>query len=234
MNEVTYSDSIRIMLTQSEIKYIISNILSKKQISKVDNVRNRHKNIQFDCLLRGYCGEFAIIKYMLSNDILFDNINRKPYVDSIDIDFSYKNINIELKTSLVPDFDKTIDVAISKRDIKLLRRGQAPIENFLGDVHIQIYIDMLRSENDTWLSSIEIDLESNDVDYIYNSFNAKSYMNNIYFVGWIDKITLVSRLNQLPEDSRYWCLDNFKKCFWNCRIKESNKPADIIRYLQSI
>ena len=45
-------------------------------ISKRDNLRNRHANIQYDCILRGYIGEFAIgfNPYILNPmcDILFD------------------------------------------------------------------------------------------------------------------------------------------------------------------
>ncbi|MFN0082477.1 MAG: hypothetical protein ACKVOM_08150, partial [Ferruginibacter sp.] len=61
---ITKNDSICISLTDQEIKQVMEKALTQLFISKRDNLRNRHPNIQYDCILRGYIGEFAITKWM--------------------------------------------------------------------------------------------------------------------------------------------------------------------------
>jgi hypothetical protein len=139
MRNITFLDTIKIELSEEEIKGIIKNVILKIDISKMDNLRNRHKNIQFDCLLRGYIGEYCIIKWLKKFNINFETTNYIEEDENIDIDFYYKEKNIELKTSLIPDVDVTIENAIGRRDIKLIRRGNSKIEDLRGDIHLQIY-----------------------------------------------------------------------------------------------
>ena len=61
---ITKHDSIRISITDDEIKAVMEKARTQLFISKRDNLRNRHANIQYDCILRGYIGEFAIKKWM--------------------------------------------------------------------------------------------------------------------------------------------------------------------------
>jgi hypothetical protein len=69
---------------------LIKNVILKIDISKMDNLRNRHKNIQFDCLLRGYIGEYCIIKWLKKFNINFETTNYIEEDENIDIDFYYK------------------------------------------------------------------------------------------------------------------------------------------------
>lgn len=124
-------------------------------IAKMDNLRYRHRNIQFDCLLRGYVGEYCIIKWLKTFNINFEITNHIQDDENIDIDFYYKEKNLELKTSLVPDADVTIDNAIKRRDIKLIRRGSSRIEDLRGDIHLQIYYSQKRKAKDDWLKLVK-------------------------------------------------------------------------------
>ena len=56
----------------------------------------------------------------------------------MDVDFEYKGLDLELKTSLIPDADKTLQNVFNKRDIKLIRRT-LKIVDLKSDIHIQIY-----------------------------------------------------------------------------------------------
>ena len=136
---ITIKDSIRISVTDDEIKSVMEKARTQLFISKRDNLRNRHANIQYDCILRGYIGEFAITKWMNEQSIFFDKTNYKADGENIDIDLLYKGKNIELKTSLIPDADFTIEKAIENRDIKLIKR-ENEIINLKGDIHLQIFL----------------------------------------------------------------------------------------------
>jgi len=234
MSNITIDDIIRIDLTEEEVKNIIKTVIDKIDISKMDNLRYRHKNIQFDCLLRGYVGEYCIIKWLKKFNINFETTNYIQDNDNIDIDFYYKEKNIELKTSLIPDADITIENAIKKRDVKLIRRGNSRIEDLRGDIHLQIYYSQKRKAKDEWLKFQQINLESNDINYLYDALNARAYKSTTFFVAWIDKTTLIEKVNSLPENERYWSFQGSQRFFWNCKIQDSKKPIDLINYLISL
>lgn len=99
---LTINDVITINLSKDEI---LSCINKTKQHSFVDNLRYRHANVQFDCKLRGYIGEYAIEKWFIENGIDLETTNYIEDGGNIDIDFLIKGKNIELKTSLIPDAD---------------------------------------------------------------------------------------------------------------------------------
>lgn len=228
---VTIEDVIQLELSKEEI---ISCIDKTKQHEFIDNLRNRHKNVQFDCKLRGYIGELAIAKWFAKNSITLSTTNYLEDGDNIDIDFLVKGKNIELKTSLIPDIDGNLATAIAKRDIKLIKRGYETIEQLRGDIHMQIYFSHKTKERDNWLKSQEINLYNNDYEYLYNKFQADQYLDTTFFVAWIDKPSLVRQINSLPTNQRYWSFSNSQRVFWNCKLRISRKPIELISYINSL
>jgi hypothetical protein len=227
---VTKQDAIQIRVTEAEIKSVMQKAMAQFAIAKRDNLRNRHINIQYDCILRGYIGEYAMARWLDENDVYISTQNFKEDGDTMDIDFLYKGKNIELKTSLVPDVDATIANVIAKRDIKLIKR-KATIEELEADIHLQIIFDQRRKAKDEWLQSQTIDIENTTIDILYKSILAKCYINTIYFVGWIDKQTLSDNINALSVDKRTWSFKNSQRDFWNCKISASKKPQELIGFL---
>lgn len=234
MINITKDDAIRFDLSEDEVKNVIKKAIQKIDIAKMDNLRHRHKNIQLDCLLRGYIGEYCIKKWLENFDIYIETTNYLEDNENIDIDFYYKNKNIELKTSLIPDADVTIDKSIKNRDIKLIRRGNSTIEELRGDLHLQIYYSQKRKAKDNWLKAQQIDIESKDIDYLYDLLNARAYKNTTFFVGWIDKETLVNRINTLPTNKRHWTFPGSQRLFWNCKIQNSKRPIELVDYLKTL
>jgi hypothetical protein len=230
---VTAKDIIHLPLSETEIKACIKKAIENLSISSRDNLRNRHPNIQFDCMLRGYIGEFAFHKWLNQYELKVEATNLRLVGDSIDIDFLYKGRSLELKTSLIPDADKNIATAIAKRDIKLIKRENS-IDNFRGDIHLQVFYAQKRKAKDTWLKTADINLNTNDVDYLYKALLAKAYINSTYFVGWIDKNTLVDSIKKLNENQREWTFKGSLRKFWNCKISNSNKPEELIAFLKAI
>ncbi|MEI8270791.1 MAG: hypothetical protein WCG45_05490, partial [bacterium] len=66
---------LNLHLTEAEIITIIAKAKENINIAQLDNLRNRHPNIQFDCMIRGYVGEFVIVKWLEENGIEFKATN---------------------------------------------------------------------------------------------------------------------------------------------------------------
>lgn len=228
----TKEDSICISVTDDEIRQVMEKARTQLFISKRDNLRNRHANIQYDCILRGYIGEFAITKWMNQQGIFFDQSNYRADGETIDVDFLYKGRDIELKTSLIPDADLTLENAIANRDIKLIKR-ESTIEHLRGDIHLQIFFDQRRLAKDEWLAGKIIDINEAGIDELFDKMLARCYRNTAYFVAWIDKPTLIKNINDLPDRDQTWSFKNSQRKFWNCKVSQSNKPADLPNFLKS-
>jgi hypothetical protein len=179
---VTKQDIICLPLADVEIKWVMQRAREQFAIAQRDNLRNRHINIQYDCILRGYIGEFAIRKWLEENDIILTATNFRNDDDNIDIDFLYNGKNIELKTSLVPDADVTIEKSISVRDIKLIKR-EGKIEDLRGDIHLQIYYDQKRKAKDDWLQTQEINIEEENIDVLFEKLLCRCYRNRVYTIA---------------------------------------------------
>ncbi len=230
---ITAQDIICIPLSEEEIKDAIIKAKQNFSIAKRDNLRSRHINIQFDCLLRGYIGEYAIKKWLAECGIFLEVNNYIKDGENIDIDFLYKGKNIELKTSLVPDADVTIERSILKRDIKIIKRNES-IDDLHGDIHLQVYFRQRTKAKDKWLSEAEINLDEENIDLLYHSLLARAYKDTVYFVGWIDKPYLKCQMDSLNGNDRSWTFKNSKRAFWNCKIAQSKRPAELPAFLHQL
>ncbi len=196
-----------------------------------DNLRKREKIIQFDSKLRGYIGEIALKKWFSNNGIEVEATNYFDEESGMDIDFEYKGLQMELKTSLIPDSDSTMKNVIKNRDIKIIRRTRK-IEDLRGDIHIQIFYDQLTNKKDEWLTEQKIEIDSKDLEYIYDNFLGKSYINKTYLVAWIDKPTLSKQMSDLKGYEKSWRFD--KRRFWVCKLTNCFPPNELINYLNKI
>ena len=135
---------VDIQLSKEEILTALHTAL---QQNFIDNLRNRHPNVALDSKLRGYVGEIAFKKWAKSHNIEFKESNIKDYSSGMDIDFVYevgsKRMEVELKTSLIPDVDQDLLEMMNRRDIKLIRRKDKTIEGLDGDIHVQIAFKQL-------------------------------------------------------------------------------------------
>jgi len=138
-------------------------------------------------------------------------------------------LDLELKTSLIPDADKTLLDVFNKRDIKLIRRTRK-IEDLKSDVHIRIFYNRLTNKKDQWLQEQNIDLNSEDLEYLYESFLGKLYVSNTHLVGWIDKSTLIESIKKLKGYEKSWRYG--KRQFWVCKLNECFPPNALIKFLK--
>lgn len=224
-------DIVNILLTKEEIMLALKKALSHQF---VDNLRHRHANVQLDSKLRGYVGEFAFKKWMKVNGIEFSASNIKKESNGMDVDFVYqkgdKNISIELKTSLIPDIDQSLEQALERRDIKLIRRKGKSIEGLESNLHVQIIFQQLRLRKDDWLKKQDINLNA-DPEFIYEQIAAFRYKKDTFLVGWIDKPTLIQLVNAKPQHLQIWKYG--MREFWCCNLQtEALAPLQLIEHLR--
>jgi hypothetical protein len=222
---VKYQDILQLELNKDDV---IEAIAKAKENNFIDNLRDRHVNVQFDSKLRGYIGEIALKKWFLENDIKITTTNYFEEDIGIDVDFEYKGLDLGLKTSLIPDADRTLQNVFKSRDIKLIRRTRK-IEDLKSDIHIQIFYDQLTNKKDQWLQEQEIDINSDDFEYLYDAFLAKAYITKTYFFGWIDKDILTERINKLKGYEKSW--RHARRRFWVCKLRDCFPSLSLIKYL---
>lgn len=66
-----------------------------------------------------------------------------------------------------------------------------------GDIHIQIYYDFLRKIRDNELRFLNQYIS--DISSLYKEMKLEEYIDNSYFVAWIDKPTLIQYINSISQ-----------------------------------
>lgn len=221
------SNFIQITLEKDEVMQALEKAI---QSNFIDNLRDRHPNVMLDSKLRGYVGEIAFKKWLAQNKIIIEPSNVFDKKSGIDIDFFYKGLHIELKTSLLPDADQCLEKAIERRDIKLIKRQGNTIEELSGDIHVQMIFNQLRMRKDAWLGIQIIDVKTN-IEKIYKSIAAYRYERDCYLVGWIDKKSLIKQIHNKDSFLQKWKYG--MREFWCCNLeKDAKRPEELLKFLK--
>lgn len=229
---IRLNDFIKLPLNRTDVMSALSQALNKENVG-INNLRYRPRMVIMDCKVRGYIGELALRHWFSKYQITFDKVDFFDDDSNMDIDLVYsgtRDYNLEVKTSLVPDFYRDLTGVIQKADIKIIKRTN-DIESVSGDIHIQIYFDFLRKIRDSELKALDQNLaEPND---IFSAMKLEEYIDNTYFVAWIDKPSLISYIN--TQYRKTWSFVNSKRDFWRCPIGNiAKKPIDIIEYINTL
>lgn len=231
---LTYADIVSLPVTQTDI---LAAIAKARQCEFLDNLRKRHPNVQFDSKVRGYVGEIALRNWLLAHGIQSQRVNYLEDESGMDVDFLFtadnRRINLELKTSLIPDKWRTLPNCVQRGDIKLIRRGRQTIDQLKGDLHVQIYFRQRRLAKDRWLAQQVVDVENALPEVIYEKLLGRAYLDNVFLVGWIDKPALVAQLCNLPVTQATWRFSGSSRTFWKCSITQhARKPQELVEVLQ--
>mgnify|MGYP001009780957 FL=1 len=137
---VSENDICKLYVSQQDILICIERALN---LGFEDNLRKRHINVKFDSKLRGYLGEVAFNNWLKRFGVFYTKSNQFNVKTKMDVDFKFlvnqKSYDAEVKTSLIPDEDKSIKNSLLKRDIKLIKRGNKSIDELESDLHIQFF-----------------------------------------------------------------------------------------------
>ena len=233
---VTYPDIIALPITEKDV---LTAIHKAQQCRFINNLRQRHPNIEFDCKIRGFIGEIAFKNWMATHHIYFQQTNYLADESNIDVDFAWpyadSYLNLELKTSLIPDQWRNLPTCLERGDIKLIRRGKQPIAQLRGDIHMQVYYRQRRNAKDKWLSQQRVDLQRWKPATLYDFLLGRAYLDNIFLVGWIDKGTLMQYLEELPLAQSTWQFAGSSRKFWKCNVaRQAHKPMELVSYLKGL
>ena len=119
-----------------------------------------------------------------------------------------------------------------KRDIKLIRRNGQSIEQLRGDIHVQIYYKQKTKAKDAWLKEQQVNVQNDSLENLYNRLRYDVYKKTTFIVAWIDKETLVSRINSMQPNERQWSFPGSSRYFWKCSLRNARKPAELILFLK--
>ena len=218
-------------LTSNEI---IEAVRHARRETFIDNLRERNEFVALDSKIRGYMGEIYLKKLFSLNNIRVSNINHKDNRFGTDIDIEITTIGgnslkVECKTSLVPDYYKTIQRCISKCDIKIIQR-ENDFLSIPADIHIQIYFNELTNKRDAKLSQIPGHIGDYSDGQIIELLRLKELDG--FFVAWIDRKSLNRYLSSFREyKDRIWSF-GYRK-FWKCPLSLSYAPKELIQYLNT-
>lgn len=243
---ITASDIIILDISKQDILNSIEKALKENFI---DNLRDRAEITSFDSKVRGNIGEIGIKKWLKSNNINSSSpeldSNKNKYHSNIDLLIRgiVRDYNAEIKTSLKPDNwheDNIKEVllrdCINKGDIKIFKTKT--LNDIDRDIYIQVYFGFKRKEHDEELKkkhekNPQVLIEGSISD-IYNYFEYYKYIENTFFVAWIDKQTLIKKLEQLPESERFYQMEEKDRGFWKCEIRNSLPPQKLIAFLKAM
>jgi hypothetical protein len=228
---VSENDICKLYVSKQDILICIERALN---LGFEDNLRKRHINVKFDSKLRGYLGEVAFNNWLKRFGVFSTKSNQFNVKTKMDVDFKFlvnqKSYDAEVKTSLIPDEDKSIKNSLLKRDIKLIKRGNKSIDELESDLHIQIFYKQLAVAKDNWLKTKKLNFSTSNIEDLYYQSAAYRYLNDIFFVGWISKEKLIEY--HTPSE-KTWSFKNSQRIFWNCNIStQANSPLSFIKFLK--
>lgn len=238
----------KIVILNISIGDVFVAIDKAKQMTFIDNLRNRAPTVQFDCKVRGYLGEIGIMKWLNSFNIRCWSGSANLDVFSSDVDLNIRGMQkdyiAEIKTSAKPDNWTTIGIStdkvllqscLEKGDIKIYARQADYRTDLNRDLYVQVYYGIKTKAHDAVINGLYLSnpsFLSYSANDLFGLFHMEEYLENIYFVGWIDKNSIIQRLDSLdPNDRMYSTGGN--KMFWCCGLKDAYPPSYLINYLRS-
>jgi len=243
-----YCDVTHIVILDISKTEIITAIQKALSVNFINNLRDRDPSVAFDSKVRGYIGETALIKWLNSNGVVSKSVSKTDASYLADIDLNIRGMKkdylTEIKTSAKPEAwrdnvmgtnDVLLSNCIKSGDIKVFTKSGNANVDIDRDIYIQIYFGIKTAEHDNEIVTMykaNKDVLFSDYETIYRLFNFAQYIENIYFVGWIDKNSILNNLSKLPVDKQTYLLGKYRKAYY-CNLNKSYIPSALIDYLKS-
>lgn len=227
------NDVIQLEIEESDIYEAIG---KAKNHVFIDNLRTRHPIVSFDSKVRGYLGEIALKKWLMTHNITNFRSNNIQNTYTCDIDLAIiqegRTINCEIKTSKIPHgANGSLEQVIDMCDIKIIKRNNTNEVIIDNDVYLQIYYLLPTQEHDNFLISTYDNTgvdSSFSVRQIYNTYDYFEYLDKTYFVAWDERNNIINKLNRMPVRERTYTIS--MRTFHSCKLYSALKPIDLIDF----
>ncbi|MDR2828502.1 MAG: hypothetical protein LBV51_03685 [Acholeplasmatales bacterium] len=212
-------DEIAVGFSTKELVSVINKV---KNVTYIDNLRNRKQFVSLDSKIRGLLGESMAKRFLIDSGMkiiqtnIFDNGNSAD-TDIIIMNNNGRRFSIEVKTSLVPDKWNYLEEIIQNADIKIIKKEGSFIETKI-DIYIQIYFNKKTTARDTFLTNIIGDANNFSAEELINIMKLDTLKGVI--VGWIDKQSIINFLEN--ETVKTW--HYAKRDFWKSPLRYSLSP----------
>lgn len=218
---------IQLSMTDEDLKSAVQKAL---KVNVCDNLRERMPFVQFDSQIRGYLGEICMKKYLIANKINVVETDTYDSTEKEDKDIviknQYREVELEIKTSLIPNGHKTLSMAMKKCDIKIIKR-EDDYHNIKSDVYVQIYFNLQTQTRDDFLKTIEGRPKDYTEDQLIEILELRKLKPK--FAGWVTKEQIVSYLDTAKQKT--WGQE--KKMLWKCPLTLCNPPYLLIGTLKT-
>ena len=209
-------------ITDEDLEWAVEKAL---KVDFIDNLRERATFVKLDSKIRGYLGEICTSRFLTTNGIKILGTDQYQSEDNEDKDIlvqnNFREIILEIKTSLIPDVWKTLDEVLKRADIKIIRR-ETDYHEIRADFHLQIYFNQYRKRRDDFLRSISGSPHDYSLSEIIDVMKLRTLRQ--VFVAWMSKPDLIAFLDEQAVKTWHYKLREF----WRCPISISKEPALLI------
>ncbi len=228
------SDIVMLDITKEDI---VDAIATAQQYYFIDNLRDRSPAVSFDSKVRGLIGEIGMRKWFAQNRVHCVNMQAYQQMGTYaNVDLTVRGMAqdylCEVKTSNMPSSSgNLIQGCIDRCNIIFFKRGNDPSLDLDRDIYIQIFFYVNTDSRDAFLESLSLadnDIKQMKSEDLFDLLRCDVYIENSYFVCWIDKNNALATINALPVKS----FSFGKREFWRCPVKDATKPAILLSYLR--
>lgn len=222
-----FMNIIQFDITETDLVRAVEKAL---KVDFIDNLRDRASFVKLDSKIRGYLGEIGTTRFLTSNGISVIETDKLESQSNEDKDIlvhnGFRDIVLEVKTSLIPDTWGTLQETLKKADIKIIKR-ESNYRDIKADFHLQIYFDQCRKKRDEFLKSIPGSPLDYSVDEIIEIMRLRELTQ--VFVAWVSKTDLIAFLD--TQRIKTWHF--MYRDFWRCPLSLSKEPTLLINTIKS-
>jgi hypothetical protein len=193
------------------------------------NMNPRNLSERFDDGVMGEIASAAVVQFLTDHNryaLAYDQIRRDKYqeadpgwdiltaresfegwlksTNNVKIKPSFSH-SLSIKSSRIPETDKDdIQLAISRRDFKILKTSNSIEKDLTSDFEVQVYFLLEQSKYNNKLQISMKDVEDQNIENIAKNLRLVERYGSCYLSGAASRETLIKHSKSLPEQKRFW------------------------------
>lgn len=194
-----------------------------------DNMNPRNLSERFDDGVMGEIASAAVIQFLTDQNryaISYDQIRRDNYQEAdpgwdiltarepfegwlkstsnVKIKPSFSH-SLSIKSSRIPEADNdNIQLAISRRDFKILKTSDSIEKDLTSDFEVQVYFLLTQSKYTNNLQIKIKDVEDHNIQNLIDTLRLEERYGTCYLSGAASRASLIKHSTSLPENKRFW------------------------------